>query len=102
MTVEPIKIVDPNQSNLRILAKISPFSRSTFKKNIMAMVPTPIRGRLTQKIHLQPEYELCANPLESQKKNGSWDMQDLPPPIRGPTTVPIAHMKPKKNEHGNG
>jgi hypothetical protein len=63
-TDEAIKIVDPNQSNLRILANIPPFNRSTFKKKTMATAPTPIMGRLIQKIHLQPECELCANPVE--------------------------------------
>ena len=64
-TDEAMKIVDPNQSNFRILAMTFPFNRSTFKKNIIAMMPTPMRGRLIQKIHLQPEWELCANPLFS-------------------------------------
>ena len=54
-TVEAMKIVDPNQSNWRTFEEKLPFKRATFKKNRMAKVPIPIRGRLIQKIHLQPE-----------------------------------------------
>ena len=41
---------------------------------------------------------LCKSFVQLELKR-SRDVQDLPPPIRGPTTVPIAHMEPKENEY---
>jgi hypothetical protein len=57
-TAEAMNIVEPSQSNARILDENLASSRLTLRNTMMATVPTPIRGRLIQNIHLHPECEL--------------------------------------------
>lgn len=91
--VEETKMIEPNQSNLLTFANRFPGVRVIFKNRMIATAPDTMMGILIQKIHLQETSSAKARG-RSQTSVCKRMKEDLPPPINGPPTLPIAQILP--------
>jgi hypothetical protein len=83
-TMAAIKKVEPNQSNLRAFSSTLPGVCASLRKKMMATIPSPMMGRLIQKI---------------QRHETRWAKA---PPIKGPVTDPMAHIEPRYPNQARG